>query len=65
MFTASLEGVAGSITEEIDVSKFISQEQLKSLDEGTREQIIEQLFQEWLREKVNKNSNWSLLYNFE
>lgn len=65
MFTASLEGVADSITEEIDVSKFISQEQLKSLDEEAREQIIEQLFQEWLKEKVSKDSHWNLLYNFE
>lgn len=64
VFTASLNGHT-SITEEIDLSGFISEENLKSLNEDSREQIIEQLFKEWLNEKVEQHSNWSLLHSFE
>lgn len=64
VFTASLNGHT-SIAEEIDLSGFISEENLKSLDEDSREQIIEQLFKEWLNEKVGQHSNWKLLHSFE
>ena len=64
VFTASLSGHT-SITEEIDLSGIISEENLKSLDENSRELIIEQLFKEWLDEKVGQHSNWKLLHNFE
>lgn len=64
VFTASLNGRT-SITEEIDLSGFVSEENLKSLNEDSREQIIEQLFKEWLNEKVEQHSNWSLLHSFE
>ena len=64
VFTASLNGHT-SIAEEVDLSGFISEENLKSLDEDLQELIIEQLFKEWLNEKVGQHSNWKLLHSFE
>lgn len=64
VFTASLNGHT-SITEEIDVLGFISEENLKSLDKDLQDQIIEQLFKEWLNEKVGQHSNWRLLHSIE